>query len=149
MSTPGFVLMCALDLLGRSANQLPPLVFVEHRPPDASPHAVAFVKPGERAIYLITSSPTFRLAIEAQDTSRECRGLDELRLIASVIAHEEWHVDHGIDEDAAYIAQLTTLQRLGAGPGRWPYEVVRRARRAALDAASKRLSLRRELALVR
>jgi hypothetical protein len=147
MSTAAFVLACALDLLGRSANQLPPLVIIEQRPPEASSHATAFVRRGEQAIYLIASSPVFRMAIEAQDSSRECRGLQTLRLVASVIVHEEWHVTHGSDERSAYLAQLTALQQLGAGPGRWPYESVRRAMAQVLDAESQRVALaRRQIA---
>jgi 23S rRNA C2498 (ribose-2'-O)-methylase RlmM len=148
MSTAGFVLVCALDLLGRSANQLPPIVIVEQRPPEASLNAVGFVRRGEHVIYLVASAPVFRTAVEAQDGSRECRGLDALRFIASIIVHEEWHLKHGSDEEGAYYAQLTELQRLGAGPGRWPYNSVKRAMTVALEDESRRLSLaRRQLAL--
>jgi hypothetical protein len=142
MSTAAFVLACALDLLGRSASQFPPLVIIEQPPPEASSHATAFVRHGERAIYLIASSPVLRTAIEAQDSSRECRGLQTLRLVASSIVHEEWHVTHGSDERGAYLAQLTALQQLGSGPGRWPYESVRRAMTQVL-AESQRVALAR------
>jgi hypothetical protein len=40
-----------------------------------------------------------------------------MRKLASILAHEEWHVKHGPDERAAYEAQLTTLIRLGVQPG--------------------------------
>ena len=143
MSTAGFVLVCALDVLGRSANQLPPIVIVEQPPPEASARAAAFVRPGEHVIYLIASSFPFRAALEAQDRSRQCRGPAALRLIASIIVHEEWHLKHGSDEEGAYFAQLTELQRLGDGPGRWPYDTVKRAMIAALDAKSRRLTLAR------
>jgi hypothetical protein len=145
MSTAGFVLACALEVLGRSANRLPPIVLVEPAPPEASPGALAFVKLGERTIYLITSSFPFRAALDAQDKSRECRGVDELRLLASIIVHEEWHLMHGPDEEGAYLAQLMELQRLGLGPGRWPYEIVRRARSQTLE-RSRPPSPRREVA---
>src|SRR5688572_1810115 len=121
MSVPGFVLMCALDLMGRSPHQFPPIVILDARPPNASMHAAAFVNRGERAIYLIASSAVFRNAIEANRNTDQCRGLDGLRLIASIIVHEEWHLERGPDEQQAYFAQLTELQRLGSGPGRWPY----------------------------
>jgi hypothetical protein len=150
MSTAGFVLVCALDLMGRSEARLPPIVIVDHRPPDASLQAAAFVRHGEHVIYLIASAPVFQTAIAAQDNSRQCRGLDALRYIASLIVHEEWHLQHGPDEDGAYAAQLTELQRLGTGPGRWPYNVVKKAMTVVLEAESKRLMVaRRQVALAR
>jgi hypothetical protein len=148
MSTAGFVLACALDLLGRSPAQLPPIVLLDQRPADASEHAVGFVRRGERAIYLITSSPAYQVAIEAQDASRSCRGLESLRYIASVIVHEEWHLERGGDEEAAYAAQLTELLRLGSGPGRWPYALVTKAMNRAVAAETQRVA-RRQLALAR
>ena len=148
MSTASFVLACALDLLGRSEAQLPPIVIIDHRPQEASLKAVAFVRIGEHVIYLIASSPAFQDALAAQDGSRSCRGLDALRYIASVIVHEKWHLEHGSDEGGAYAAQLTELHRLGVGPGRWPYTVVRKSMSAVLEAESKRLQIaRRQLAL--
>ena len=144
MSTAGFVLACALDLLGRSQAQLPPIVIVDQRPPDASTHAVGFVRAGQQVIYLIASSSVFQLAIEAQDGSRTCFGLDVLRYIASVVAHEEWHLKHGSDEEAAYAAQLTALVQLGAGPGRWPYAAVRKAMHRAVAAERERIKLARQ-----
>jgi hypothetical protein len=149
MSTAGFVLACALDLLGRTEAQLPPIVILDERPADASSHAVGFVRPHEHVIYLIGSSFAFELAIEAQDGSRSCRGLDALRYIASVIVHEEWHLKKGSDEEAAYAAQLTELIRLGAGPGRWPYTVARKSMTAVLKQTRRLNSARDQLALAR
>ena len=138
----------ALDLLGRSTAQLPPIVILEQRPSEASVHAAAFVRPGDGTIYLIASSAPFRAALEAQDASHGCRGLDALRLIASIIVHEEWHLKNGIDERGAYYAQLTELQRLGVPPDRWTYHSVRRALRATMEAEAKRMKeARRQLAL--
>lgn len=131
MSVASFVLVCALELMGRSAQQLPPILIVD-RPVDATLQAVAFVRKGEPAINIIGTSPLFRAAVEANQHRSECRGLDLLRLLASSIAHEEWHLRHGPDERGAYLAQMTEIQRLGSGPGRWPYEAVRRAMKASL-----------------
>ena len=139
MTVAGFVLVCALDLLGRSAEQFPSIVIVDERPPDASSAAVAFVRHGEHAIYLIASAPPFQAAMEANRARAQCRGLDTLRLIASMIVHEEWHLEHGSDERGAYYAQLTELQRLGVSPGRGPYEAVRRAMQQVVGGEAQRL----------
>ena len=149
MSTAGFVLACALDMLGRSEAKLPPIVIVDERPVDASTHAVGFVRRGEYVIYLIASSSVFQSAIEAQDKSRNCRGLDLLRYIASVVVHEEWHLKRGSDEEGAYVAQLSALVQLGAGPDRWPYASVRKAMVTTLETDSRRLAAARQFALAR
>ncbi len=141
MSVASFVLVCALDLMGRSAQQLPPILIVD-RPADATLQAVAFVRPGEPSINIIGSSPLFRAAVEANRHRSECRGLDLLRLLASSIAHEEWHLRHGPDERGAYMAQMTEIHRLGSGPGRWPYEAVRRAMKASLAGHERRAQVR-------
>jgi len=137
MSVASFVLVCALELMGRSAEQLPPIIIVEH-PADATVHAVAFVRRGEHAIYIIDSSPVFRAAMDANRELRGCRELELLRLIASTIAHEEWHLLHGPDERGAYYAQLTELQRIGSDPGRWAYDSVKRSMRATLKELERR-----------
>ena len=139
MTVAGFVLVCALELLGRSADRLPPIVIVDERPPEASLSAVAFVRRGEHAIYLIASAAPFRTAMDSNRSKSYCRNLDALRLIASMIVHEEWHLEHGSDERGAYYAQLTELQRLGVSPGRGPYEAVRRAMQQVVDTEAQRL----------
>jgi hypothetical protein len=149
MSTAGFVLTCAIEMLGRNEAQLPPIVILDERPADASVHAVGFVRPHEHVIYLIGSSFAFKTAIEAQDNSRACRGLDALRYIASVIIHEKWHLEHGTDEEAAYSAQLTELLRLGSGPGRWPYDTTRKSMSAVMKARSAAQAARGQIALRR
>ena len=53
MTLASFVLACALDLMGRSAAQLPPIILVSERPADASPAAIAFVRHGEPAVELL------------------------------------------------------------------------------------------------
>lgn len=146
MSIASFVLTCALDLLGRSAAQLPPIILVQTPPPEASTQAIAFVRHGERAIYLIESAPLFQAAVQSNRSLHGCRELDQLRYVASVIVHEQWHLAHGADEQGAYYAQLTELQRLGSGPGRWPYEVVRRAMVVTRERDAARLRNARQIA---
>jgi hypothetical protein len=54
--------------------------------------------------------------------------------LASIIIHEAWHVRHGQDERGAYLAQLLTLSRLGAGPGSDVYRGVHKSMLAVLKA---------------
>src|SRR5688500_5026248 len=103
MSTAATVLVCALNLLGRSPGSLPPIVLLEARPPGVSANAEAFVRRKPDTIYLVTSTPAFRAA--------RLGDRDALKKIASIIAHEEWHVLHGSAEQPAYEMQLTTLWR--------------------------------------
>lgn len=105
------VLVCALGMLGRSPNTLPPIVFVDTPPRGASPHVEAFVVRGANTIVLVTSSAVFRAA---QSAPVRCGNHDAVRKIASIIVHEEWHVRHGPDERGAYQAQLMALLRMGA-----------------------------------
>jgi hypothetical protein len=123
------VLACALGLLGRSAASFPPIVFVDTRPSDASDIADAFVREGDPTIYLVTSSPAFQRAQRSQD---RCGAFNDLRKLASILVHEEWHVRHGPGERQAYEAQLTALTGLSAGPGHVLYAEVRRSMAVAL-----------------
>jgi len=123
------VLVCALTLLTRTADSFPPITFVQEIPADVSAHAEAFVRAGEHRIYVITSSRVFR---RAQHARNRCGELQALRKLASVLIHEEWHVTRGGDEAAAYAAQLTTLNYLGAGPGHPSYYEVSKAMRTVL-----------------
>jgi hypothetical protein len=128
------VLVCALELMGRSAESFPPIAFVEVRPADVSPRADGFVRMPEKTIYLVVSSPAFARARRAQ---YKCGDFDALRRIASVLIHEEWHVRNGADERGAYQAQLMALLTLDAGPGNPAYEGVKRAMREALALRSR------------
>jgi len=141
MSAADLVLVCALELLGRSPEALPPIVILDTAPAYASPHAAGFVRRGEHVIYLIASAPVFRSALEAKSERGQCRGLDSLRLIASIIVHEEWHLNHDSTEEGAYYAQLTALLQLGSGPGRWPYESVRKALHSVRTAEARRMQI--------
>jgi hypothetical protein len=129
--------VCALELLGRSASQLPPIEIIEERPAGASATAVAYADIRTGVIYLIASAPSFRRARAAQASSKECREPDELRLVASTIVHEEWHIRNGPDEEGAYLAQLMALQQMGLGPETAAYHSIRRAMRVALAARAR------------
>ena len=126
MSATAVVLLCALDLLGRSASQFP-LEILERRPSSLSANATAFADLDARVIYLIASEPPFSIARAAQTSPDECREPEALRLVASTIVHEEWHLRHGRDERGAYYAQLMALQLMGLGPGTLAYRGVKLA----------------------
>jgi hypothetical protein len=104
------VVVCALALLGRSPESMAPFRFLEHAPGGTSQNVEAFVVHTPDTIYFITSSSVFREAMKHQT----CSDLDDIRKIASIIVHEEWHLLHGADERGAYQAQLTALAMLGA-----------------------------------
>ena len=123
------VLVCALGILGRSPETLPPITLIDVPPADASPGVEAFVRPGDDTIHLVTSSSVFRYAMAAQS---HCGRIESLRKIASIIVHEEWHVRHGSDEGAAYRAQLVALAMMGSGQGSPVFAEVRRAMRAVM-----------------
>jgi hypothetical protein len=106
MLSAAAVLVCALGLLGRSSPGPVPIKLVDRAPIGTSRNVEGFLIRDPAAIYLVTSTSHFR---DAQ------RGdFDALRQIASIIVHEEWHATHGMDEQGAYLAQLTTLTALGA-----------------------------------
>jgi hypothetical protein len=107
------VLVCALDLLHRSAGSFPPIELVAVRPMYVSANAEGYVRQGHSHIHLITTSPVFA---QARRAGYMCGDLDAVRKIASILVHEEWHVRHGGDEAGAYAAQLTTLLHLRASP---------------------------------
>ena len=132
MTAAEWVLVCALNLMGRSPDRLPRIEILATPPSRVSPNAAAFVDTAENAIYLIASSPPFSAAA-AQRKGSECRETDELRSIAGILAHELWHLEHGPDEKEAYLAELMELHRLGAGPGRGPYASALRSMRAVMD----------------
>jgi len=124
------VLVCALTLLGRPADSFPPITFINEPPADVSRYAEAFVRTGERRIYVITSSWMFQ---RAQNATFQCGEHQALRKLASVLVHEEWHVTHGGDEAGAYAAQLITLAYLGSGPGHPTYYDVSLSMRMTLQ----------------
>ena len=121
MWTAASVLACALAVLGRSERNMPPIELIDIAPPGVSVGAEAFIQRDTGTIYLITSSSVFRTALTAHT---HCTESMAMRKLASILAHEEWHVRHGPDERAAYENQLTTLLRLGLHPGSAVYREV-------------------------
>ncbi len=130
------VLVCALALLGRSAESFPPIQFVDAVPSDVSAQAEAFVRVNDTRIYVITTSSAFQRLQRARD---RCGDLHAARKLASVLVHEETHVRHDSDEANAYAAQLTTLSSMGAGVGSPLYAEVARSMRHVLARPPARL----------
>jgi hypothetical protein len=128
------VFVCALGLLGRSEQTFPPVDFVSQVPPGVSRFAQGYVHAPDAHIVLVTSSAAFA---DARRTVHPCTDVAAIREIASVLAHEEWHVRHGPDEEAAYDAQLTALLFVGAGQGSPLYDKVFRAKQAVVAAARR------------
>jgi hypothetical protein len=122
MWTAASVVVCALSILGRAESSMPRIELIDVPPPEVSAGAEAFVRSGTKTIYLITSSRTFQ---EALASDSHC-GLQSLpfRKLASILAHEEFHVRNGSDEKRAYEYQLITLIRLGLPPGTSIYRDV-------------------------
>lgn len=133
MTAAGAVLVCALDVLGRSLHTFPPIRILDERPPDVSAAAEGFVGRADRSINLIASSPSFRAAAASVESTGHCRDRSAVIMIASIIVHEEWHLRHGPDERAAYAAQLTALHALGQGPDTAAYHQVKRAMLTVLE----------------
>ena len=134
MGTAASVLACALSVLGRSEASMPPIELIDMAPPDVSSNAEAFVRRDTGTIYLITSSAVFKNAATVRD---QCGYSDAMRKLASILAHEEWHVRHGPDEKAAYEHQLITLIRLGVGPGTGVYRSVQVSMIKVLEARKR------------
>jgi hypothetical protein len=136
------VFVCALALLGRSEQRFPTVQFVEKVPPGVSPFAEGYLLSAEGRIVLVTSTSTFTRARRARD---RCGDVEAIREIAGVLAHEEWHLRHGLDEEGAYDAQLTALESMGAGPNSPVFQQVMRSKQA-VSAAAKRAANARTLA---
>jgi hypothetical protein len=135
MTSAAAVLVCALEVLGRSPGSLPRIEVLDKRPSTLSSNAAAFVNHRENVIYLIGSASAFQ---EAREARSRCGNLEALKVVASVIVHEEWHLRHGFDEAGAYHAQLMALHKLGLGPGTATYAGVQRAMQAALRRQASR-----------
>jgi hypothetical protein len=111
MLTAAAVVVCALNVLGRSPASTVPIRFLDAPPAIASRNAEGFITRNPDAIYLVTSTAAFRTA---QRGYHEPGAVNACRHLAGVIVHEEWHLRHGDDEEGAYLAQMTTLAALGA-----------------------------------
>ena len=129
MSSAAAVVACALALLGESERTMPRIELVDVPPIGTSAQVEAFVRRSDRTIYLVTSSQVFQDAMRSRE---KCGDTTSRRKLASIIAHEEWHIDHGPDERGAYLAQLTTLIRIGVQPGSALYGGVVRSMQAVL-----------------
>ena len=119
MWTAASVLACALSVLGRSEANMPRIELIDVAPPYVSDGAEAFVQRG--TIYLMTSSSAFQTALESRVG---CTTSWAMQKLASILAHEAWHVRHGPDEKSAYEHQLITLIQLGVQPGSGVYRSV-------------------------
>jgi hypothetical protein len=129
------VFVCALALLGRSPQNFPPTQFVETAPSSVARTAAAYVsREGDPFIVLITSTTAF---VSARAARTPCSDLDAIREIAGVLAHEQWHIRHGADEEGAYDAQLAALLLLGVSQDSALYQRVKRSRDAVLAAARR------------
>jgi hypothetical protein len=133
MWTAASVLACALSVLGRSESSMPRIELIDIAPPAASVGAEAFVQQSTRTIYLITSSSVFQTALSA----RGCSTSVAMRKLASILAHEEWHVRHGPDEKKAYERQLITLIQLGLQPGSGVYREVQLSMLRVIEARKR------------
>jgi hypothetical protein len=106
-------IQAALELLRWPADQVPLVEVVEVRPSRVNILAEGWVMRYENGnarpkIYIAGWSPLYRGAL-----ANPGRNQDAIRL-ASVLAHERSHLEHGADEERAYLAQLSTLERLQA-----------------------------------
>jgi hypothetical protein len=131
MGSAATVLVCALFVLGRNESSMPRIELITAAPADVSVGAEAFVRRETGTIYVITSSGVFQ---EAAAAARPCDGGSHaMRKLASILAHEEWHIRHGPDEKSAYEYQLTTLVRLGLPPGTSVYYAVQKSMLRVLE----------------
>ena len=129
MTSAAAIVACALAVLGESERTMPRIQLVDAPPMGTSAQVEAFVRWPDRTIYLVTSSQVFQ---EAMRNKEKCGDTLSLKKLASILAHEEWHLDHGPDERGAYQAQLTTLIRIGVQPGSGLYSGVVRAMQVVL-----------------
>jgi len=137
MWTAEVVLVCALNLLGRSASSFPPIEFVPTAPIEASRWVEAYVGPTDRKIYIVTTTDSFRRLVQ---TGNRCGDANAARKMASLLIHEELHIRKGASEKVAYQAQLVRLTALGAGVGSEPYMEVQQAMRYTLKRQQQALT---------
>ena len=107
-------IQAALDLLKWSPEHVPTIEVVEVRPPRVSPLAEGWTiyngdGSAQPTIYVAGWSTLYQAAL----ANRLDAHFNVIRL-AGVLAHERAHVEHGPDEELAYLAQLITLENLQA-----------------------------------
>ncbi len=117
-SLAAFLLVAAMSLSGLMTDAMtllrqtnPDLANVEvvelqKLPPQVHSNTEGFHFEDDDHVYINTHSDVYQAA---QRGNR-----DAIIKLASIIAHEAWHVQNGADERGAYTAQIHTLQRLHA-----------------------------------
>jgi hypothetical protein len=130
-------IQAALDLLKWSPAHVPTIEVVGVCPPWVSLLSEGWTvyNPGGSArstIYVAGWSALYRAALANRLDAR----FDVIRL-AGVLAHERAHIEHGPDEELAYLAQLITLESLEAR------DVDVAGVRKALDAVKRQKRARR------
>ena len=138
MLSAAAVIACALSVLGRSEQSMPPIVVVQAPPKHASIQAEAFVSLPDPHIYIVGTSPTF---LDAMAARSGCKESGTMKKLASILVHEEWHLRNGTDESGAYYAQLTTLLTLGVPPDNNMYRSVQRSMLAVLKKKNRKPDL--------
>ena len=134
MGSAAIAVVCALHLLGRSAESFPIIRVLEERPVGRAPNVEAFVDRATLTINVIATAPGFVAAHRAaKREGKRCTGREAFALLASILVHEEWHVLNGADESGAYAAQMTTLHGLGFGPHTKLYGRIWRSKLAVLS----------------
>jgi hypothetical protein len=134
MWTAASVLACALSVLGRGPADMPRIELIDVAPPYVSDGAEAFVQRATGTIYLITSSSVFQTALKSRTG---CSATTAMQKLASILAHEAWHVRHGPDEKSAYQYQLITLIQLGVQPDSGVYRSVQMSMLRVLEARKR------------
>ena len=126
MTAAASVLVCVIELLGRSPRSMPPIELVPFPPRGVSLNAEGFVRHNSGTISVVTSAPAYRDA--------DCYDRRSMLKLASVLVHEECHVRHGPEERRCYEAQLGALTRLGVAPDSGLYVGVVRSMSFVLKA---------------
>ncbi len=120
-------------MLGWSGDDVPSIVVVDRKPPDATATVEAWVRFDDEngrampVIYVRTDTDLYREAVQGRHQA--------LVRLAGILAHERWHLRHGRDEVGAYTAQLAAMEYLHADT--MHTAVVRRAMRQVEKQAGK------------
>ena len=135
LSAAATALVCALAALNRSAETFPRIEFLDTVPAYASVGTEAFARRSTNTIYIIASSSVVRNAAGRQPG--QCGDVYEVKKLASILIHEEWHLKNGPDEKSAYERQLIALQAMGVGPGVAVYHDVQMSMLHVLNARKR------------
>jgi hypothetical protein len=114
-------LAAAVMLLGWSGPDLPRIEIVDGIPTDGTATAEAWVRfdTNGRAIPVIYVRSDTEVYHDALGNEYQA-----LVRLAGLLAHERWHLRHGLDEVGAYTAQLSAMEYLHANAVRM--DAVRR-----------------------